>query len=89
MPRLRDLWFDLPLPLEDVTEYFLTSSSGPILDLPLSLLPLAAENVDAWLLQARDKLKSFRGVNLGALQSYDSPRYRVRGFEADCGSSIV
>jgi hypothetical protein len=89
MPRLRELWFDLPPQLEDVTEYFFTSDEGPLLVLPLIPLTLPSDQQDAWLLAARDKMKVFPGVGLGPLTTYENPRYRVRGFEANFGSSLV
>jgi hypothetical protein len=89
MARLRDLQFDLPPRFDDLTEYFFTSKPGPILKLALSLIPLAGRDVDAWLLNARNKLAVFPKAQRGPLQTYENPKYLVRGFETDFGSSIV
>lgn len=89
MARLRDLWFDLPPRFEDLTEYFFTSKPGPIHKLALSTVEVQPREVDAWLLEARRKLEVFPKAQRGPLQTYDNPKYLVRGFETDFGSSLV
>lgn len=89
MPRLRDLWFDLPPRFEDLTEYFFTSKVGPIFKLALSAVEVQRNEVDAWLLEARRKLEVFPKAQRGPLQTYENPKYLVRGFETDFGSSLV
>ncbi len=89
MAHLRDLRFDLPARFRDLTECFFESKQGPIFKLPLSFLPLAAPEVDPWLLKTRDDLGVFPRARRGALQTFDNPRFLVRGFEAHFGSSSV
>jgi hypothetical protein len=89
MARLRDLRFDLPPRFEDLTEYFFTSKPGPIRKLALSAVELQPKDVDAWLLEARRKLEVFPKAKRGPLQTYENPKYLVRGFETDFGSSLV
>jgi hypothetical protein len=89
MARLRDLCFELPPRFEDLTEYFFTSEAGPILKLALSNVEVLPKDVDAWLLEARRKLEVFPKAQRGALQTYENPKYVVRGFETDFGSSVV
>ena len=89
MPRLRNLWFDLPPQLEDVSESFFTSKEGPVLVLPIVYMPELATKVEPWLHAAREQAKLLPGGKLGQVTTYENPRYLVRGFEADFGSSIA
>lgn len=89
MAHLRDLRFDLPARFQDFTEYFFSSKQGPIFKLPLSFLPLAAADVDRWLLKTRDDLAVFPRARRGALQTFDNPKFLVRGFGTHFGSSSV
>lgn len=89
MAQLRDLRFDLPARFQDLTEYFFSSKAGPILKLPLSFLALPAADTDRWLLKTRDELAVFPSARSGALQTYDNPKFLVRGFETSFASSSV
>lgn len=57
--------------------------------MPFAPAPEAAANVDGWLYEARQKALVFPNVKVGPLTTYPNPRYLVRGFEIDCGSSVL